>query len=483
MSKDAYTLWSRLPIRNKLRFLMAFASLIGPLTLALGVIWYENKTYRNENLQQMQVIANIVSERSTAALIFGDETQLADNLSSLKLRSSVELACIYDSNDRKLASFVREKDWDCPDNPIPHSGKYTSTHLLLTHDIILDGELIGKLHIQASLDELSQHINNFAITAFLVLGVTVVVVLLISNFLQKRITSPLIHLTETVSQITEEKNYQLRAKRISQDEIGKLVEAFNDMLFTIEAQNSEIMAVNENLEKTVDIRTSELQAANKELEAFSYSVSHDLRQPLRAIDGFSEAILEDCSSSLDDLGISYLKRVRSASQRMAKLIDSMLILSRVSRHVLNVSAVDLSNIATKILEDLNETYPESHTNWLVMPGLVVQGDEDLLSIALNNLLGNAWKYSSKEGAPLIEFGVEIADAKQVFYVRDNGVGFDMKYANKLFVAFNRLHAADDFEGSGIGLATVYRVISRHHGSIWAESEPGKGSQFYFTLQV
>jgi len=237
-----------------------------------------------------------------------------------------------------------------------------------------------------------------------------------------------------------------------------------------------------DLEQRVIERTIELQAVNRELEAFSYSVSHDLRAPLRAIDGFSQAVLEDYADRLDDQGKDYLNRVRAATQRMGHLIDDMLTLSRVTRVEMQRGTVDLSALAADVFAELQKSEPERKVDWRIEPGLIAQGDAQLLRVALVNLLGNAWKFTGKTANAKIEFGaMRDADGATDFFVRDNGAGFDMTYAGKLFGAFQRLHLTSEFPGTGIGLATVQRIIHRHGGRVWAEGAVGKGATFYFSL--
>jgi light-regulated signal transduction histidine kinase (bacteriophytochrome) len=226
---------------------------------------------------------------------------------------------------------------------------------------------------------------------------------------------------------------------------------------------------------------TELEVVNRELEAFSYSVSHDLRGPLRAIDGFSQALLEDCGAALDEVGRDHLARVRRAAQRMGHLIDDLLKLSRVARADLAIEPVDLSALAETILGGLATTEPERRARITVEPGLVALGDRRLLAIALENLLGNAWKFTSRRDLAEIAFGREEQDGRAVFFVRDNGAGFDMAHADQLFRAFQRLHDTRAFPGSGIGLATVQRVIHKHGGRVWATAEVGRGATFYFAL--
>lgn len=236
-------------------------------------------------------------------------------------------------------------------------------------------------------------------------------------------------------------------------------------------------------ERTQDVREANLQLAaiNKELEAFAYSVSHDLRTPLRGIDGWSLALLEDYSSELDERAKQYLDRVRSETQRMGQLIDDMLQLSRVTRVEMQRNPVDLTSLANGIAAELREAHPNRRIDFAVAPDLTAHGDAGLLRIVLTNLLSNAVKFTGTCPEAAIEFGESRQDGQSAFFVRDNGVGFDMAYAGTLFGAFQRLHKASEFPGTGIGLATVQRVVHRHGGQVWAQAQPGAGASFYFTI--
>jgi signal transduction histidine kinase len=241
----------------------------------------------------------------------------------------------------------------------------------------------------------------------------------------------------------------------------------------------------ERASKDLEDANRELEGTNRELEAFSYSVSHDLRAPLRTIDGFSQILQEDYENVLDDEGLDYLGRVRAASRHMAALIDDLLDLSRVGRRPLRREPVNLTRLATGIIEELKESQPEREVEFVAEEDIVAWGDLSLLKVALENLLGNAWKFSAREREARIEFGAD-RDPRPgflapVYYVRDNGAGFDPTYADKLFGAFQRLHGQDEFEGTGIGLATVARIVHRHGGSVWAEGRVDGGATFYFTL--
>lgn len=243
----------------------------------------------------------------------------------------------------------------------------------------------------------------------------------------------------------------------------------------------ELRRLNRELEARVARRTAELSAANAELEAFAYSVSHDLRAPLRSIDGFSQALLEDYAERLDTEGHAHLSRVRRASQRMGTLIQALLEMSRHSRGPMQRSTLNLAALAREVAEELRTRHPAQPVSFEVPARLLVEGDPRLLRVVLDNLLGNAWKYSSGQPDPRVELGVREQDGTAVYFVRDNGTGFDMCYADKLFGAFQRLHDEAEFEGTGIGLATVQRIVHRHGGRIWAEAEPDSGACFYFTL--
>jgi len=244
----------------------------------------------------------------------------------------------------------------------------------------------------------------------------------------------------------------------------------------------EISRLNAELEQRVRIRTAEYEAANHELESFAYSVSHDLRAPLRAINGFSQILADEYGNSLDEAGRGHLERIRAATLRMGELIDDLLNLSRVTRSELKRVQVNLSEIALEIVENLRRSYPDRNIEIHIHPDMHTAADANLVRIILDNLLNNAWKFTAHSPQARIEFGRTVEENEFVYFVSDNGAGFNMAYADKLFGPFQRLHAPGQFEGTGIGLATVQRIVQRHGGRVWARGQEGAGAAFYFTLE-
>jgi signal transduction histidine kinase len=269
---------------------------------------------------------------------------------------------------------------------------------------------------------------------------------------------------------------------ISRRQLLALAHDYETSLAQVRAQADALRASEARLEARVALRTAELSTANHELESFSYSVSHDLRAPLRAMDGFSQALREDEGPRLSPDGMQLLDRMQAAATRMGQLIDDLLQLSRVTRAELKREPVDLSALVHAVADELRQREPGREVTFSLQPGLAAQGDVRLLRVLMDNLLGNAWKFTSKRSGAHIEFFAETRDGRTHYAVRDNGVGFDMAYASKLFSPFQRLHKATDFPGTGIGLATVQRIVHRHGGDIQAEATPGGGATFRFTLQ-
>ncbi len=470
----------QLPLTQKLIAMSTITSLIA--LLIAGSVWVADSWFSgHESLRDnINTIANLIADRSNAALAF-DDAQLAEqNLSTLTNLPSVEIACIYNDSGTLFASYTPLTHRGCPATDSTAANQAGNRSIDTYTLIRLDERTIGSLYIRSDLRQVKIRLQHALLITLLVFFIAGLAAYLVSIRLQRIISQPITQLASTAQEITEERNYSVRALKQSDDELGKLVDSFNDMLDTIEDQNLHLTNARDELESLVSKRTAELQTSNRELEAFSYSVSHDLRAPLRSIHGFSQALLDDYENQLDADGKDHLQRIMRAANRMSTLIDDLLNLSRVSRCELKPQLLNISQMAK---ETVDELLAESDRKMLVdiQQGIQAHGDPVLVRIVLDNLIGNAIKYSSHEENAHISFGQNSQDDLPTFWVKDNGVGFDMQYANKLFGAFQRLHGANEFEGTGIGLATVARIVHRHGGKVWAKAEINNGACFYFTL--
>ena len=356
---------------------------------------------------------------------------------------------------------------------IPKKATFVAPEKIFDHIRMLE------LH-KGETDQLKQvTYETFAYIVALVLLVTILVYWLVFMLFAR----PLNRLNQYVSDVeTDSLKKELSNKRLifSVSEFNHFARSFAEFHDRLISSQLSLQKLNLNLEQRVESRTLELQSINRELEAFSYSVSHDLRAPLRRIDGFCQALLEDYSDKLDRQGQEYLERVISNTHQMAELIDDLLNLSRIARMQMNVSRVDLSDLVRTIVRQLQEQSPGRHVAVKIQDNIMAYGDKKLLAVLLDNIVSNAWKYTSKTRDASIEFGGQQQDGETVYYIKDNGAGFDMQYVNKIFEVFQRLHGGE-FEGTGIGLATAYRIVKRHNGDIWAQSQVNKGASFYFTL--
>lgn len=264
-------------------------------------------------------------------------------------------------------------------------------------------------------------------------------------------------------------------------EVTRLAGEFAQNIEETKRSKEALEILNLSLENTVKERTANLEAINSELEAFCYSVSHDLRAPLRGIDGFSTALFEDFGAELPESGKNYIRFIRQGIQRMGQLIDDLLTLSKLTRMEPTIEEIDLGEMSKEVEKEVESLHPKHRVTFKGLDHATIHGDRSLIHAALTNLISNAWKFTQNVENPTIEFGMQVENEKRIFFVKDNGVGFDMAYYPKLFGAFQRLHSAKDFPGTGVGLATVRRIMRRHGGDVWAEAAPGQGATFYFTL--
>src|SRR6185437_7761538 len=307
------------------------------------------------------------------------------------------------------------------------------------------------------------------------------VALLATTAVRNLITDPLTNLADIAGIVTRQKDYTVRATPLlTHDELAFLVRSFNEMLEQIQQREKALEDSRAELEHRVEERTSELLAANKELEAFSYSVAHDLRGPLQHISNIG-FLLQQTAAAQGEKGAALIGMLFESSRRMSQLIDDLLNLSRATSTPVHRTPIDLSSMARSILDRLRTDDPQRRVDVAIVPGAHLIADEGLMTVVMENLLRNAWKYTSHGDEACIEFGFHDRGAETVYFVRDNGVGFNPRYADRLFRPFQRLHSQQDFPGTGVGLATVERIIARHGGRIWAESEVGRGATFFFTI--
>ena len=488
-------------VRRKLLGVILASTAAALFVAIAAMVAYELRLYHKEVISDLTAQAELLGKTTAPALAFDDARTAQENLDLLRSRPKIRAAAIYDARGRRFASYARDGEREFPKFPEADGAHVAGENLVLFKRIANEREILGTVYLQAQY-ELYDRLLGYVALASVVMAIAMLVVFFLSRWLQEAVTRPLLAIAAVAAEVTEKRNFSLRAEKLSRDEIGLLAEAFNGMLAEIEratreleASNlesarevaerrraeEEILRLNAELETRVKERTTQLEYTNAELEAFCYSVSHDLRAPLRAIDGFSQALLDDFPKDVPDEATRYLGRIRSSTLRMGQLIEDLLNLSKVSRGDLQPREVDVSGIARQVVADLQQREPARKLEISIWDGMQANADPRLLRAALENLIGNAWKFTSKIEHARIEVGV-LPDGKQAtLFVRDNGAGFDMTYAGKLFGAFQRLHSVNEYQGTGIGLATVQRIIHRHGGRIWADAKPGKGAVFFFTL--
>ena len=491
-------------VRNKLFIGVLLTSIAALLVTGSSLMAYDLHNLKTTLADDLTTQAELIGRACVPALQFDDPKTATGNLALLRARPLIDAAALYNSKGMIFASYSRVGAGPpgFPQLPGDDSVDFSGENITVTRRIVDNNEIVGSIYLHAHYN-LYQRVRNYIGIVFAVGSLALLISLILSTWLQATVTKPILDITKVAQQVIEKRDYSPRAHNSTDDEIGYLVDAFNRMLAEIgrraqalEATNQElahevaerksaedeVLRLNRELEARVQERTNKLQEINSELEAFSYSVSHDLRAPLRAIDGFSQALLTEFGGQTDEKMRHYLQRIKAGTARMGQLIEDLLNLSRISRLEPLWREVDLSALANHVIQDLQQRDPERKVNVSIWDGITVQADQRLLRVALENLLGNAWKFTGKTEQARIEVGMLQEGERRVIFVRDNGAGFDMAYADKLFGAFQRLHGMHEFPGTGIGLATVQRIINRHGGRIWCQAAPGKGASFFFTLQ-
>ena len=493
---------ARRSLRRRLLGIMLSTTLVALLVALAAVAAWDLREYHSRWTADMQTQAELLARTIAPALAFDDTAAASENLGLLQLRPAVRAAAIYTARGERFAAYRRADQPDAwPALPESDGIRVDGDELVLFRRIVDGSGIVGTVYLRADYD-LLRRLGEYALISIGALLIAMAVAALLSSQLQRSVTRPVLAMAGLARSVMDDHDFSRRAEPGGDDELGLLATSLNGMLAEIERRTdaletantelerevgeraraeSEVLRLNTELEARVRERTAQLEAANHELETFCYSVSHDLRAPLRSINGFSQALVEDCPAELSDEARRYLDRIRAASQRMGQLIEDLLALSNVSRGSLQFEDFDLGELARGVLQDIEQRDPARRVEVSVWNPMPVRADRRLVQVLLENLLGNAWKFTGRNPDACIEVGVLRDGGRETYFVRDNGAGFDMQYADKLFSPFQRLHSLDEFSGTGIGLATVQRIVHRHGGRIWADARVGAGAVFHFTL--
>jgi len=453
------------------------------LVTCISFFAYEFYVFRKTTTEKLSTIGKIISTNSTAALAFDDSENAKEILAALKAEPHIVAAALYNKDGELFSKYSADRrDTNFfPKKPQQDGYRYIRSHIDGFEPILQDERRLGTLYLRSDLGGMYDRFRVFGVVAILVIFLSFILAYLLSMILQKSISKPILTLSETAKVISNQKDYSVRAVKSGNDEVGGLTNAFNNMLEEIEKQNKTLSEFNKNLEQKVSDRTEQLETVNKELESFSYSISHDLRAPLRGVVGFAAILEEDYGNKLDDEGKRIISVIKNNTLKMGRLIDDLLTFSRMSRQDIMRTNIATNKMVRDVIEDLvpGDKKPAIHWDIQNLPDL--KGDINAIRQVWVNLISNAVKYSATKKQPQIEIGSFKSNGQTVLYIKDNGVGFDEKYKNKLFQVFQRLHSEQDFEGTGIGLAIIKKIISKHGGHVWAEGEKDKGACFSFSL--
>jgi signal transduction histidine kinase len=467
------------PIQRKLMTMTLATSGVVLLLTCAAFFGYEAFTFRRAAVRQLATLGEVIAANSTGALAFDNADDATQVLAALKAERHIVAACLYDAQGKLFSRYPASvAAGEFPGALRADGFRFEDGYLIGFAPVVQvkGSQRLGTLYLRSDMDALYERLRLYAGIAVLVVAVAFLVAYVLSRTLQQQISRPVLALAETARAVSDRHDYAVRAAKHGADEFGLLTDAFNHMLAQIEAQNAE-------LEKRVRERTAELEAANDELEAFCSSAAHDLRTPIRAITGFTDILLSRHTDALPADVRHHISQIRDGSSQMSQLITDLLAFSRLGRQAIAREMVDPETLSREVLKELESERKDRRVEVRIAALPPLHGDPALLRVVFVNLISNALKYSRPRDPAVIEIGVttQPGEASPVFFVRDNGVGFDMQNAEKLFGLFKRLHHAHEFEGTGVGLATVRRIIERHGGRIWAEAAPGTGATFFFTV--
>ncbi|MBA4148076.1 MAG: HAMP domain-containing protein [Verrucomicrobia bacterium] len=602
------------PIQRKLTIIIMLTTSMVLAVTSIAFITYEVFSFRSTLVQEMKTVGAVIAANSTAAVAFNDEGAATEILSALRAEENVLSAALYDANGSLLARYSPDASkTDFPPLPDFTGYRFEQGALLLVQPVERAETRVGTLFIQSDLRDIYNRLGLYGLIVALVMAGSFLMAFVISRWVQRSISHPILELAQTARTVSEKKDYSVRAQKFGEDELGELTNAFNDMLRQLGNRDVELFAsrerlklalsasqtgtwewnleanqmvwdeftkklfgidrgtfsggsgqliekfhpqdrptimkaveatllqgkelkvegrviwpdgsehhlalrgkavsdgpeaakfnrvtgvclditdrrraeerirrMNAELEERVLRRTSELTASHQEMEAFTYSVSHDLRAPLRHITAFAEILEEEFSENFGEEARDYLQRILRGTESMSQLVDDLLNLARIGRQGLSLQKVDINIILHEIVADFQPEMKERNIHWEIEYIPEVSADPGLIRQVLANLISNAIKYTRPRKEATIHIGSDIPDGEIIIFIRDNGVGFDMKFVDKLFGAFQRLHRSEDFEGTGVGLALTERIVRKHGGRVWAQSELGKGATFYFSLPI
>ena len=485
-----------LPIRRKLTVIIMLTSSAALLLACGAFLGYETVTFRRTLRQEQSTLAEIIGANSAAAVIFNDAPAAAKILAALRAEPHVVAACIYTPDGELFASYMRSGTQNqLPPHPLGDSASIEGDRLALYRPVLHDGEKIGTIYLESDLQALRDRFTRYLVIVAVVLVVSILLALGLSERLQWVVSRPILHLCQTARTISETKDYSARAVKTSGDELGILIDSFNEMLEQIHARDEQLNKHNEELQAEILERhiaeqrlrafATKLEQSNRELQDFAYVASHDLQEPLRKIQAFGDRLKAKYAPALTIEGTDYLERMQNAAHRMQMLINDLLQFSRVTTKAQPFKPVDLRQVAREVLSDLETRLEQTAGRVYVGDLPTIDADPLQMRQLLQNLIGNALKFHRKDVPPVIQVRCQRNGDNGHCHleVEDNGIGFDEKYLERIFGVFQRLHGRGEYEGTGVGLAICRKIAERHNGNITAKSKPGQGATFIVTLPV
>jgi signal transduction histidine kinase len=481
-------------ISRKLLFVVLATTGSALVITGAAMGFYDLHTFRQRFVDDLAAQADILGRAAAPALDFADPNSAQEYVELLEAKPSIIGAAIYTAAGGLFATYAAIEDVEFPPLPEPDGQRIQDNEVAVFKRIVSNDEILGTVYIRAE-HGLADRLLGYLGIIGMVMAFSLFAALLMSRWLQRAITQPIFEITSVARNVVEQRDFSVRAPKTTDDEIGLLVDAFNGMLgeigsrtATLESSNRQLeqaeqrlRELNTELEERVAARTAELEAANKDLEGFSYSVSHDLRAPIRAIQGFCTLFKGDHGDQLDAEAQRKLGIIASEAARMGALIDDLLAFSRLGRKAIRPTQLDMTALAKSVVKRLLNGNEETKYDLRIssMPSAV--GDQALMEQVWTNLLSNAIKFSSHKENSVIEVGGISDEREYVYFVRDNGAGFDPRHCARLFGVFQRLHHDSEFPGTGVGLALVQKIVSRHGGRVWGDGKLGEGATFHFTL--